>query len=157
MHTAIAAFLVSFLLVVGVSGWHLLRGHSNQLVKRAFSMSLWIALITSCAQVVIGDSHGLNTLKYQPAKIAAIEGYWETNKNKAMPLLLFAILDMKIDSMKLYNRLSEKNITISPSTLFQKDNMFCNHMRLNCFFHFTHIIKKALLVMVDTIKTINCS
>ncbi|MEG0969156.1 MAG: cytochrome ubiquinol oxidase subunit I, partial [Pseudomonas sp.] len=67
----------------------------DDLVKKSFSMGLWMVLITSCLQVVIGDHHGLNTLKHQPAKLAAIEGHWETNRDHAMPLLLFAIPDME--------------------------------------------------------------
>ncbi|MFI8066764.1 cytochrome ubiquinol oxidase subunit I, partial [Acinetobacter baumannii] len=42
-----------------------------------------------------GDNHGLNTREHQPAKLAAMEGHWETNHNEPMPLLLFAIPDMK--------------------------------------------------------------
>ena len=41
------------------------------------SMSLWMILILAPIQALIGDVHGLNTLKHQPAKIAAIEGHWE--------------------------------------------------------------------------------
>ncbi|WP_038345200.1 cytochrome ubiquinol oxidase subunit I [Acinetobacter sp. A47] len=93
-HMAVAAFLVSSLLVVGTAAWHLLKGRRDELVKKSFSMGLWMVLATSCLQVVIGDNHGLNTLKHQPAKLAAIEGHWETNHNESMPLLLFAIPDM---------------------------------------------------------------
>ena len=39
----------------------------------------------------MGDMHGLNTLEYQPQKVAAIEGNWETGPN--VPLLLFALPD----------------------------------------------------------------
>jgi len=94
-HMATAAFLVSSLLVVGASAWHLLKGRRDELVKKSFSMGLWMVLITSCLQVVIGDHHGLNTLQYQPAKLAAIEGHWSTNHDHGMPLLLFALPDMK--------------------------------------------------------------
>ncbi|MBJ8417822.1 cytochrome ubiquinol oxidase subunit I [Acinetobacter courvalinii] len=93
-HMAAAAFLVSSLLVVGTAAWHLIKGRRDELVKKSFSMGLWMVLVTSCLQVVIGDNHGLNTLKHQPAKLAAIEGHWETNHNESMPLLLFAIPDM---------------------------------------------------------------
>ena len=41
--------------------------------------------------MVVGDLHGLNTLKHQPQKIAAMEGIWETTRGA--PLLLFAIPD----------------------------------------------------------------
>jgi len=94
-HMATAAFLVSSLLVVGTAGWHLLKGRRDELIKKSFSMGLWMVLVTSCLQVVIGDNHGLNTLKHQPAKLAAIEGHWETNRDHAMPLLLFATPDMQ--------------------------------------------------------------
>lgn len=47
------------------------------------------ALVLSLTQAVIGDLHGLNTLEYQPAKVAAMEGLWETKKGA--PLLLFAL------------------------------------------------------------------
>ncbi|MBE2173276.1 cytochrome ubiquinol oxidase subunit I [Acinetobacter oleivorans] len=94
-HMGAAAFLVSSLLVVGTSAWHLVKGRRDELVKKSFSMGLWMVLVTSCLQVVIGDNHGLNTREHQPAKLAAMEGHWETNHNEPMPLLLFAIPDMK--------------------------------------------------------------
>jgi cytochrome d ubiquinol oxidase subunit I len=43
-------------------------------------------------QIVVGDAHGLNTLEHQPAKIAAMEGVWDTERGA--PLLLFAIPDL---------------------------------------------------------------
>ena len=97
-HMAAAAFLVSSLLVVGTAAWHLLKGRRDALVKKSFSMGLWMVLVTSCLQVVIGDNHGLNTLKHQPAKLAAIEGHWETNRDHGMPLLLFALPNMETES-----------------------------------------------------------
>ena len=97
-HMAAAAFLVSSLLVVGTAAWHLLKGRRDVLVKKSFSMGLWMVLVTSCLQVVIGDNHGLNTLKHQPAKLAAIEGHWETNRDHGMPLLLFALPNMETES-----------------------------------------------------------
>jgi cytochrome d ubiquinol oxidase subunit I len=43
-----------------------------------FSMAMWMAAIAAPAQIVAGDLHGLNTLEHQPAKIAAMEGHFET-------------------------------------------------------------------------------
>jgi cytochrome d ubiquinol oxidase subunit I len=51
-------------------------------------------------QAVIGDFHGLNTLKYQPAKIAAMEGHWENRPGESVPLLLFGIPDMQAEQTK---------------------------------------------------------
>lgn len=99
-HMAAAAFLVAALLVASASAWHLLKGRRDALVKKSFSMALWLILVLAPLQVLIGDNHGLNTLKHQPAKLAAIEGHWETNKNEAMPLYLFGIPDMQEERTK---------------------------------------------------------
>ena len=96
-HMATAAFLVSALLVVGTAGWHLYKGRRDELIKKSFSMGLWMVLVTSLSQVFIGDLHGLNTSKHQPAKLAAIEGHWETNHHSSMPLILFALPDMQAE------------------------------------------------------------
>ncbi|WP_111892341.1 cytochrome ubiquinol oxidase subunit I [Acinetobacter sp. MB5] len=99
-HMAIAAFLVSALVVAGTSAWHLLKGRRDVLVKRSFSMALWMILFAAPAQVLVGDQHGLNTLHHQPAKLAAIEGHWETNHNESMPLYVFGIPDMQAEQTK---------------------------------------------------------
>lgn len=99
-HMAAAAFLVSALLVLATSAWHLLKGRRDTLVKTSFSMAMWLLLILAPLQIFIGDMHGLNTLKHQPAKLAAMEGHWETNKEGGMPLYLFGIPDMEAEETK---------------------------------------------------------
>ncbi|MEB6676125.1 MULTISPECIES: cytochrome ubiquinol oxidase subunit I [Acinetobacter] len=99
-HMAVAAFLVSALVVAATAAWHLLRGRRDALVKKSFSMAMWMILFAAPAQVIIGDHHGLNTLKHQPAKLAAMEGHWETNVNEPMPLYLFGIPDMQAETTK---------------------------------------------------------
>ncbi|GEA69845.1 cytochrome ubiquinol oxidase subunit I [Acinetobacter pittii] len=99
-HMAIAAFLVAALLVCATAAWHLLKGRRDALVKTSFSMALWLIMVLAPLQILVGDNHGLNTLHHQPAKLAAIEGHWETNKNEAMPLYLFGIPDMEEERTK---------------------------------------------------------
>ncbi len=62
-------------------------------VRTMFSMAMWMAAIVAPAQIVMGDIHGLNTLHYQPAKIAAMEGDWEGQADA--PEILFGIPNMK--------------------------------------------------------------
>ena len=64
-------------------------------MRKMLSMAMWMALIVAPLQAVIGDAHGLNTLEYQPAKIAAIEGHWENKPGEPTPLILFGWPDMK--------------------------------------------------------------
>ena len=99
-HMAIAAFMVAALLVAATAAWHLLKGRRDELIKKSFSMALWLILVLAPLQVFIGDAHGLNTLEHQPAKLAAMEGHWETNYDEGMPLYLFGIPDMQEERTK---------------------------------------------------------
>lgn len=94
-HMGVAAFLATALLVAASSGWHLLRGNDNPAIRKMLSMAMWMLLIVAPIQAVIGDFHGLNTLKHQPAKIAAIEGHWENKPGQGVPLTLFGWPDME--------------------------------------------------------------
>src|SRR6266702_2973556 len=98
-HMALAAFIVAGLVVSAVGAWHLLRGRRDPAVKKMFSMALWLLLILTPIQAFVGDQHGLNTREYQPAKIAAIEGLWETEKG-GTALNLFGIPDMQAETTR---------------------------------------------------------
>lgn len=93
-HMGMAAFLATALLVGASAAWHLLRGNDQPAIRKMLSMSLWMLLLMAPLQLLIGDWHGLNTLEYQPAKIAAIEGHWENSDGAGEPLLLFGLPDM---------------------------------------------------------------
>ncbi len=92
-HMGLASFLTGGFVVAGVSAWYLLKGREIEANRNALSMCLWLLLFIAPAQAVLGDFHGLNTLEHQPAKVAAMEGNWETSRN--VPLLLFAIPDQE--------------------------------------------------------------
>lgn len=100
MHMATAAFLASAFFVGASAAWHLLRKNDNPAIRKMLSMALWMALIVSPIQAFLGDAHGLNTLKHQPAKIAAIEGHWENNNSDPTPLILFGLPDMEAEKTK---------------------------------------------------------
>ncbi|MEQ4795008.1 cytochrome ubiquinol oxidase subunit I, partial [Klebsiella variicola subsp. variicola] len=86
--------------IAASAAWHLLKGHKTSAMKKMLSMSLWMILILAPIQALIGDVHGLNTLKHQPAKIAAIEGHWENKPGEATPLILFGMPDMDDEETK---------------------------------------------------------
>ncbi len=89
VHMLVASGLTASFLVAGVSAWQWLRGDRAPAVLAALHCAVRVAAILIPLQIVIGDQHGLNTLEHQPAKIAAIEGVWHTERNA--PLLLFAV------------------------------------------------------------------
>ncbi|MFD1253449.1 Cytochrome bd-I ubiquinol oxidase subunit 1 [Devosia equisanguinis] len=91
-HTVLAAFLTTAFAVGAVGAWHLLKDRENRQARIMFSMAMWMAAIVTPIQIFVGDMHGLNTLEHQPAKIAAMEGHYETHTDGA-PLILFGIPD----------------------------------------------------------------
>ncbi len=93
VHMVFAAYLTTALMVGATGAWHLLRDKSNERARLMFSMAMWMAALLAPLQIVAGDLHGLNTLEHQPAKIAAMEGHFETRKGA--PLILFGVPDME--------------------------------------------------------------
>ena len=89
VHMTIAAFLSTALFVGASAAWHLLKGNNTVRVRTMLSMAMWMAVVVAPIQIEAGDQHGLNTLKYQPAKIAAIEGHWRNAPGEGVPLILF--------------------------------------------------------------------
>jgi cytochrome d ubiquinol oxidase subunit I len=98
VHTVIAAYLTTALVVGGVGAWHLLRGRGTPEVRKMFSMAMWMAALVAPIQIVVGDFHGLNTLEHQPAKVMAMEGHFQSHPNGA-PLILFGIPDSEAETV----------------------------------------------------------
>jgi cytochrome bd ubiquinol oxidase subunit I len=96
VHTVLAAFLTTAFAVGAVGALHLLRDKQNRQARIMFSMAMWMAALVTPLQIAAGDAHGLNTLEHQPAKIAAMEGHYETHKGA--PLILFGIPDDKAET-----------------------------------------------------------
>ena len=99
VHTVIAAYLTTALVVGGVGAWHLLKGNDLPGVRKMFSMAMWMAALVAPLQIVVGDFHGLNTLEHQPAKVMAMEGHYESHPSGA-PLALFGIPDDEEEKLK---------------------------------------------------------
>lgn len=99
-HMAIAAFLSTALFVGASAAWHLLKGNDRPAVRTMFSMAMWMALVVAPIQAFVGDMHGLNTLRHQPAKIAALEGHWQNEGDAPLPLLLFGVPDMEAEKTR---------------------------------------------------------
>jgi cytochrome d ubiquinol oxidase subunit I len=90
-HMLLASGLTVAFLVAGLSAYRWLRGDRGADVRVALRSGIALGALLIPVQIVAGDVHGLNTLEHQPAKVAAIEGVWETERGA--PLLLFALPD----------------------------------------------------------------
>jgi cytochrome bd ubiquinol oxidase subunit I len=99
-HMTIAAYLATALFVGATGAWHLLKGRDDARVRTMFSMAMWMMLLVSPVQILVGDAHGLNTLQHQPAKIAAIEGHWKNVPGESVPLIVFGWPDMAAETTR---------------------------------------------------------
>jgi cytochrome bd ubiquinol oxidase subunit I len=99
-HMVMACYLTTAFAVAGMSAWMILRARGEppekvEGARRSLSMALWFAAIFAPVQIVLGDLHGLNVLREQPTKLAAIEANW--TRRAAAPLVLFAWPDEKAE------------------------------------------------------------
>ncbi len=94
LHMTLAAYLTTCFVVGGVSGWYLRRGVHAQAAWRMLRLATLFAVIVVPLQITVGDLHGLNTLRHQPAKVAAIEAHWRpAPAGEGVPLVLWAVPD----------------------------------------------------------------
>jgi cytochrome d ubiquinol oxidase subunit I len=90
-HMLLAAGLTVAFLIAGVSAYRWLRGERSAEVAASLRVGVVLAAVLIPCQIVAGDLHGVNSFKHQPAKVAAMEGIWETQRGA--PAVLFGIPD----------------------------------------------------------------
>lgn len=93
LHNVTAFYITTAFVVMGVGAWLLRRARAPEDARMMIRMALDLLIILVPLQMFLGDQHGLNTLEHQPAKLAAIEGRYETVN--PVPLTLFGIPDDK--------------------------------------------------------------
>jgi cytochrome bd ubiquinol oxidase subunit I len=94
VHMLGAAYLSVAFVVGAVGAFHLLRDNNNRTARVMFSMAMWMAACATLPQIVAGDVLGENTLRYQPQKVAAMEGDWnQPLPGTGEPLVLFGLPD----------------------------------------------------------------
>jgi cytochrome d ubiquinol oxidase subunit I len=95
-HVVVGFFVTTGFVVLGVGAYLVRREPSAEEGRTMLSMTLWLLSVLVPLQMLIGDQHGLNTREHQPAKLAAIEARWDTERR--VPLTLFAIPSDKAES-----------------------------------------------------------
>jgi cytochrome d ubiquinol oxidase subunit I len=92
-HMMMACFVTVAFLISGISAYRWLSQDRSPEVLASLRTGIVMAAVLVPAQIVLGDLHGLNTFKHQPAKLAAMEGIWETQRGA--PAVLFGLPDEK--------------------------------------------------------------
>jgi cytochrome d ubiquinol oxidase subunit I len=98
LHNVTAFYITTAFVVLGIAAWLLRRERAAVEARTMIRMALGLLILIVPLQIFLGDQHGLNTLEYQPAKVAAIEGRYDTVQ--PVPLTLFGIPDDEAATMR---------------------------------------------------------
>jgi len=86
-HQISSAYVVAAFFVLGISAWHLLRKNETAFFKASFKMAALFGLVAVILAGLTGDIHAVEVGKTQPAKLAAMEALWDTQKTVGINLL----------------------------------------------------------------------
>lgn len=91
-HTLAASWLVGTSLVLSVSAWYLLKKRHEAMAKAGLRLTIPLFLVLAIIQLIIlGSASAEIVAEYQPIKLAAMEGVWETQS--CAPMMLFGWVD----------------------------------------------------------------
>ena len=102
-HTVTSGYVVAAFFVMGISAWHLLRRNEMTFFKRSFRTAAIFGLVACLLVALTGDFHGVEIAKTQPAKLAAMEAVWETQRGVPMSLIQFPDADNERNSIEWLN------------------------------------------------------
>lgn len=88
-HMILASLLTSAFLIAGISAWRTIRRVDGPATALVLRTGVLMAAVLAPLQIVVGDLHGLSTFEHQPAKIAAVEGIWETEAGAPFTVIGF--------------------------------------------------------------------
>lgn len=107
LHVWIGAFLAGAFLVMSVHAWYLVKGRHAELSRKGFKIALAIAAVSSVAQLFAGHRSAEVVARYQPAKLAAMEGHFDTLETADLYLLGWVNKeDQQTSGLKIPNGLS---------------------------------------------------
>ena len=100
-HMLAASFETTAFALAGISAYFLLKGKYTSFYRRTLGLALLMAVVLAPLQIFLGDQKGREVAEHQPAKLAAMEAHWETNRTGGAPFLAFAIPDMKAEKNRM--------------------------------------------------------
>lgn len=142
-HVWIGAFLAGAFLVLSVHAWYLLKGKFVEISQKAFKIALGVACVASLSQLFTGHRSAEGVSHNQPAKLATMEGHYDTLA--PADLYLFGWVDQKnqkVSGLKIPGGLSfmlhqKFDAPIKGLNAFQKTD---RPQAVNAVFQFYHIM-----------------
>jgi len=99
VHVWLGAYIVAAFFVMAVASYYLRKNRHLETAKKSFRIALWTGLVASLLAPLSGDGHGRNVARYQPAKMAAMEGNFVTG-SRATPIYLFGFPDVESQTVR---------------------------------------------------------
>lgn len=151
LHVWIGAFLAGTFLVLSVHAYYLLKNKHVALSKKAFKIALAVATVASLAQLLTGHHSADGVAENQPAKLAALEGHFDTLA--PADLYLFGWVD-KADQ-KVYGVKMPGGLSFLIHQDFDEPVIGLNHFpesdrptALNAIFQFYHLMVAIGVVLI---------
>jgi cytochrome d ubiquinol oxidase subunit I len=151
IHVWIAAFLAGIFLVLSVNAWYILKNKHLDIAKRSFKIALVAATIFSLLQLVAGHQSAEVVHKYQPAKLAALEGHYDSMAVADMFLLGYVdnktqkVTGIKIPGGLSFLTLGDFNKPVKGLNAFKPDE---RPTQINTIFQFYHIMVAIGMFMI---------
>jgi cytochrome d ubiquinol oxidase subunit I len=129
-HTLFSGYVVAAFFVMGISAYHLLKKNNPEFFKKSFRIAATFGLISSLLVFFVGDFHAVEVAKTQPAKFAAMESVWETQKGLPYNLLVVPDVQNEKNSVEAigipgalsYLAFHDSNAEVTGLKAFSKDN-----------------------------------
>ncbi len=100
VHTVASGYVVAAFFVMGISAYHILRKQNLRFFKTSFKIAATFGLLSTLLVFASGDHHGVEVAKTQPAKFAAMESVWETQKAATYHLIVVPDSDNERNSIE---------------------------------------------------------
>ncbi|MBI2522023.1 MAG: cytochrome ubiquinol oxidase subunit I [Bdellovibrio sp.] len=124
IHTILGCYIQGAFLVISVSAFYIIKKKHLKFAQRSILIALTVAGLAGLVQPFIGHWHAVIVAKYQPTKLAAYEGLFETTKGA--PLTLFGWVD--VEKQKTYGPQIPKLLSImvdgNPDTVIKGLNEY---------------------------------
>lgn len=151
IHVWIGAFLAGAFLVLSVNAWFLIRKKHLAIARPSFTIALVTAAICSLLQLLAGHRSADGVARNQPAKLAALEGHYDTSARADMYLLGFVNnRQQKVTGLRIPGGLSflvhgDSNAPVPGLNAFPEDE---RPTQVNAIFQVYHLMVACGMMMI---------
>ncbi|NCU04211.1 MAG: cytochrome ubiquinol oxidase subunit I [Chitinophagaceae bacterium] len=150
-HVWIGAFLAGAFLVLSVNAYYIIKKRHLEIAVPSFRLALIVATVCSLLQLVAGHSSADGVAKNQPAKLAALEGHYDSSARADMFILGYVNNEtQKVNGIKIPGGLSflTHGSFSKPVTGLNAFPVEDRPKQVNAIFQFYHIMVACGMAMI---------